>query len=278
MGSLLAALLPSILAVAEPSTLVVLSRKVSVTPAEAAAVVTQATTLLDDAGAPVVTASDATRRLSKLGLKDATTCNGKPACAAEFGKQLKVDWLILVSVSKVAGDRSLALELFDVAGRAVVDKESLLLPKGTALTREPLEGFVARLKAKLGPTLKLAPTPPEKQPGDAPVATALTPENSTVTQLPPPLPPPEPKGHTTSFILGGAGVVALGVGLALIVMSATAQGQVNAGAMGADGRVRSPLTGSQAQAASGTASAEAGVGVASAAIGLGLGTAAVILW
>ena len=277
MGSLFAALLPSILAAAEPSTLVVLSRKVSVSPAEAAAVVTQATTLLEEAGAPVVTASEANRRLSKLGLKDATTCNGKPACAAEFGKQLKVEWLILISVSKVAGDRSLALELFDVAGRTVADKESLLLPKGTALTREPLEGFVARLKAKLSPAPPTAPIPPEKR-GDAPLATSLTPETSTVTQLPPPLPPPEPKSHTTSFILGGAGVVALGVGIALFVMSGTAQGQVNAGAMGADGRVRSGLTGSQAQAAAGSASAFAGLGVATAAIGLGLGTTAVILW
>ena len=277
MGSLFAALLPSILAAAEPSTLVVLSRKVSVSPAEAAAVVTQVTTLLEEAGAPVVTASEANRRLSKLGLKDATTCNGKAACAAEFGKQLKVEWLILISVSKVAGDRSLALELFDVAGRAVADKESLLLPKGTALTREPLEGFVGRLKAKLSPTLPTAAIPPEKK-GDAPLATSLTPETSTVTQLPPPLPLPEPKSHTASFILGGAGVVALGVGIALFVMSGTAQGQVNAGTMGADGRVRSGLTGSQAQAAAGSASAFAGLGVATAAIGLGLGTTAVILW
>lgn len=275
MGSLLVAVLPTLLAAAEPTTLVVLSRKVSVTPAEAQAVVTQATTLLLEAGAPLVDGAEASQRLSKLGLKDATTCNGKPACHAEFGKQLKVSWLVLVSVSRVAGDRSLALELFDVADKSVADKESLILPKGTSLTREPLDDFAARLKARLAPAPPVtAELPADKT--DAPLKPTLTPEN-TVTELPPPLPTPEPKGHAPSFILGGLGVAALGAAVALFVVGANTQGPVQ-GSAGADGRVRSTLTGSEAQAASAAASLQLGLGGAAAAVGLGLGTTAVVLW
>lgn len=274
MGSLFVALLPTLLTAAEPDTLVVLSRRVSVPPAEAQAVVKEATTLLLEAGAPLVDAAEAGQRLSKLGLKDATTCNGKPVCHAEFGKQLKVSWLMLVSVSRVAGDRSLALELFDVAGKVVADRESLILPKGTALTRAPLEDFAARLKARLAPAP--AEIPPAKLETDTPSKPSLTPENA-VTALPPPLPAPEPKSHAASFVLGGAGVAALGAAVALFVVGATTQAQVQ-GTAGADGRVRSTLTGSEAQAAANAASLQLGLGGAAAAVGLGLGTTAVVLW
>ena len=277
MGSLFVALLvPALLTSAEPSALVVLSRKVSVTPAEAVAVVTQTTSLLLEAGAPLIDGAEANRRLAKLGLKDATTCAGKPACAAEFGKQLKVDWLVLVSVSRVAGDRSLALELFDVAGKTIADKESLILPKGTALTGEALDAFAGRLKSRLLPAAPTTDLPAEKGTSDVPLKTELTPE-TTLSDAPPPLPPAEPKGHRVSWILGGAGVAALAAGVVLLVVAASTQAQVT-GAVGPDGRVRSPLTGSQAQATAGTASAEVGVGAAAAAVGLGLGATAVVLW
>ena len=203
------------------------------------------------------------------------TCSGKPACAAEFGKQLKVDWLVLVSVSRVAGDRSLALELFHVAGKTIADRESLLLPKGTPLTREPLDAFAGRLKERLQGPPATADLPPEKKPADAPLNTALTPQ--VVADELPPLPPPEPKGHAVSWVLGGAGVAALAAGVVLLVVGASTQAQVM-GTAGADGRVRSPLTGRQAQAAAGTASAEVGIGAALGAVGLGLGATAVVLW
>jgi hypothetical protein len=274
MGSLFVALLVPALLSAEPSALVVLSRKVSVPPAEAAAMVTQTTSLLLDSGAPLVDAPEANRRLAKLGLKDATTCAGKPACAAEFGKQLKVDWLVLLSVSRVAGDRSLALELFDVAGKTIADRESLILPKGTALTREALDAFAGRLKARLLPPPPTAEIPLEKKTSDAPLKTELTPQT---VQTPPPLPPAEPKGHAASWILGGTGVAAIAAGVVLMVIAASTQAQVT-GTAGPDGRVRSSLSGSQAQAAAGTASVEVGVGAAAAAVGLGLGATAVVLW
>ena len=139
----------------EPSAAVVLSRKVSLSQAEAAAVVAQSAALLREGGAPLLPDSQLGHRLSMLGLKDATTCGGKSACIGEIGRQLKVDWLVLVNVSRVAGDRSLALELFDVGLLTVVDKESLLLPGGTQLTGELLKGFVARIKARWPVSLKV---------------------------------------------------------------------------------------------------------------------------
>lgn len=284
MGSLLAALVPAVLA-AEPSTAALLARRVSVSAGDAAALTTQASTLLSSAGVPgVLGAAETGRRLAKLGLKDATTCGAKPACLAEFGRQLKVEWLVLLSVSRVADDKSLALELFDVAAKAVVEKESLLLPKGTALAKDVLEGFAGRVRTRLGlpPLTKATVTPEvantEPPKSDTPVNTALTPRPPE-PDLPPPPPPPEaPPSHTASWVLGGTAVAALGTAAALLAVGLSTQGQVNAGTVGVDGRVRSALTGGEAQAKAGAATTQLGLAGAAAAVGVGLGTAAVVVW
>ncbi len=283
MGSLLAALVPAVLA-AEPSTAVLLARRVSVSAGDASALGAQAAALLSDAGVPgVLSAADTSRRLGKLGLKDATTCGGKPACLAEFGRQLKVEWLVLASVSRVADDKSLAFELFDVGAKAVVERESLLLPKGAALAKDVLEGFAGRVRARFGlpPLAKAGATPEvakvEPPKSDTPVNPELVPR-PTEPDLPPPPPPPEAPSHTASWVLGGTAVAALGTAAALLAVGLSTQGRVNAGPVGADGRVRSTLTGSEAQATAGAATTQLGLAGAAAAVGVGLGTAAVVVW
>ncbi|MEW5741476.1 MAG: hypothetical protein AB1938_21320 [Myxococcota bacterium] len=284
MGSLVAALLPALLAV-EPSSgaapgpraPVLLSRRVSVPAKDAASLTAQVTDALNAAGSPVASNADTARSLAKLGLKDATTCNGKPACLSEFGRQLGADWLVLTSVSKVAGERSLALELFDVSKGEVAERDSLLLPKGNKLPADLLAGFAGKVTARLAPPPAATPDVPVKpQQPDAPVVTELTPPPRET--MPPPPPPPEPRSHAVSWALGAAGIAALGAGVALLAVGLSTQGQVNAGTPGEDGRVRSPLTASEAQAKAGAASVQFGLAGAAAAVGLGLTTTAVILW
>ena len=72
--------------------------------------------------------------------------------------------------------------------------------------------------------------------------------------------------------------MALGTSVALVVVGALSQAQLNIGAQGEDGLRRSPLTGSQAQSVAQRASLELGLAGAGAALGLGLGTTAVVLW
>lgn len=282
MGSLLAALLPALLsadvAPAEPPALaVLLARRVSVSAKDACQLTAQVVDALGGGQCPgLVTGPDTARRLAKLGLKDATTCGGKPACLTEFGRQLGVGFLVLTSVSKVAGERSLALELYDVAQGAVVEKDSLLLPKGQKLPADLVTGFVTRVKARLAPPPPEPTTKPAAAP-DAPVATTLTPA-PTEAPLPPPPPPPAPKSHTASWALGAGALAALGAGAALLAVGLSTQGQVNAGPVGDDGRVRSPLTTTEAQAKAGTAGLQLGLAGAAAAVGLGLSTTAVVLW
>lgn len=115
------------LSAAEPTTAVVLARRTAAPAAEAASLTEKVATRMNHP--LVLPAAETKKRLGALGLKDATTCNGGADCLVEIAKQLKVEWLVLVSVSVIAKEESLALEIFNVAKSEVVDRESLLLAK-----------------------------------------------------------------------------------------------------------------------------------------------------
>lgn len=278
MGCLLPLLVSSFLA-AEPTAVVVLSRRVSLSFPAAAEMVAQSEALLKEGGAPLLPAAELGQRLSKLGLRDVTTCGGRSACIGEIGRQLEVDWLVLVSASRVAQDRSLALELFDVASRTVVDKESVLLPRGVALKGELLQAFVDRIKARWPTSIKVPDFPlnPEVEPASASLVPAAG------SEPPPPMPPlslpleEKPRDHTASWILGGAGALALVTSAVFLGLGLVALDKVNAGQGSGDFK-RSELTGSEAQKKAQTASLELALAGAGAGVGLGLGTAAVVLW
>jgi hypothetical protein len=116
-----------LLSAAPSSTVVVVTRRTAVPPADALAVATLVTRSLKDA--KVVTAWEAdgaARRLAALGVKDSSKCEGRLACVQEFGRQLDVVAVVSVSISELDRERSVTLEVVDVASGETLAKESLL--------------------------------------------------------------------------------------------------------------------------------------------------------
>lgn len=264
-GLLVAALL-----MAEPTAAVVLARRTAVPPAEAQALTAAVLQQLTGSALPgVLDATETERRLARLGLGDALLCEGKGPCLAELGRQVEVAFLVLVSASQVGSEQSLALELFRVADARVPVQESMLLPQRGEVPPSLVERFAGRSLVHRRP-----PTP------DAPVAEkpALAPPT------PPPPPPravaplPAPRRPLTPFVLGGAGVVALGAGVALLVAGLGARATLSLGTPQPDGTVHSPLTGSEAQAAAQAAGLQLGLAGLAGAVGLGLGAGAALTW
>lgn len=250
---------------AEPTTTAtILVRRTAVTPAEATALMTRVTQRLAMPG--LLDFTESQRRLSNLALKDATTCGGKADCHAEVGRQLEVSWLVLVSVSQIAQDQSLALELFNVATEQVLERESLLLPKRGEVPSVMLDGFAERVSARVQPPKQV----------DVPVVTTLVPPVDLQQPLLPPA--PAPRSHVGGIVLGVAALAALGAGVGLLVNGLGTHAKVTQGTPGEDGRVYSDLSGSQARSLNDAASLQFGLAGGAGALGLALGATAVVVW
>lgn len=252
---------------AEPNTATVLVRRTGVTPAEATALMRQVTQRLAVPG--LLEYAESQRKLSTFALKDGTTCGGKPDCHSELGRELEVGWLVLVSVSQIAQDQSLALELFNVGSAQVLERESVLLPRRGEVPAAMLEDFAARVSARVLPAL-VEPKP------------VLIPEVNTLLRplevKQPVLPPPPPKSHAGGIVLGAVAVAALGAGVGLLVNGLSTQAKVKQGVPGEDGRVLSELSGAQAKALNDSAGLQLGLAAGAGALGLALGVTAVVVW
>lgn len=249
---------------ASANTATILVRRTGVSAADAAALTRQVGERL--ASPAVLEFAESQRRLSTFGLGDGTTCGGKPECHAEVGRQLGVSWLVLVSVSQIAQDQSLALELFEVAQEKVHERASVLLPRRGEVPAALLDSFAARVAAHVS-----------QRPGDTPLHTDLTPQDAERGDELPPVAPPG-KSHAASFVLGGVALAALGVGIGLLVNGLSLRGQVTSGTPGDDGWVRSELTGAEAAKRNDAASVNFGLAGAAGAVGLALGATAVATW
>lgn len=252
---------------------VLLGRRTAASPALARGVVDDAARHLATLGVPQELAPDAAlKQLARLAVKDTASCNGKRACLAELGRQLKAPWVIAVSVASIDAELSIGLELLRVADEAVVETDSLLLPKKARLEPTHLQAFAAKVAARLAPPAPV--TPP-----DAPVVTRLepTPPPPVEPLLPPPPPPPE-RSHTTSFVLGGVGLAALVAGGTVLALGVAGRAPLTAGQPGDDLRVRSTLSASEADALNTRTNALIIGGVGGLVLGAGLGTAGVLTW
>lgn len=267
---------------ADPTTAVVLARRTAAPAAEAATLTDKVATRLN---LPIVmTAAETKKRLGALGLKDATTCNGGPDCLVELARQLKVDWLVLVSVSVIAKEESLALEVFNVAKAEVVDRESLLLPKRGDVQASQLESFAKKVSDTQKPPepapVEVKPDPPPvevKPPPDAPIATnPVTPPAPQIPVIP--AEPPPARSRAGSFVLGGVGLAAIGAGVGLLINGLMMRAPLSAGAMGPGGLLYSELRGTEAQRLNEASTLQLGLAGGAGAVGLALLTTAVILW
>lgn len=250
---------------------VLVARRTAVTPAAARTLVADTSSLLEAAGVPVAMTPDkALQQLTRVSVKDTASCNGKRACLAELGRQLKVPWVVLVSLASIDQELSLGLELLKVSDETVVETDSLLLPRKGKLDAALLSGFAGRVKARLVPVVEPKPV------ADAPVEPKLIPKVVEEERLPPIAPPP--RSHVPSFVLGGAGVAALLAGGALLVFGAVARGPLTAGEPGPDGRVHSTLSYPQAAQLNASTTPFFIGGIGALVAGAGLGTAAVLTW
>lgn len=270
-----AVLLTFSLGAVDAETAVLVGRRTSLSQADAQVLSQTISTHLANAGVPLKLDADAARdSLSKLGLKDASACNGRKACVSELGRQLQVAYVLALSLSQVGSDRSLALELLRVSDGVVLEREALILATGANVTADQLTSFSARVRTQLGVSDKPVAEPPPVVKDPVPV----------VVKEPPPLPivttplPPAPKSHVTSLVLGGAGVVALAVATGLLVSGLNGRASAYATTPGPDGTLRSPYSASEVQRRAGAGGIELGVAGGLAAAGLGLGVAAVITW
>ncbi|MFO0594947.1 MAG: hypothetical protein U0228_06575 [Myxococcaceae bacterium] len=256
----------------DPRAAVVLARRTSVSPADASALLDKVSNAV--AGPDFLPFADSQKRLAALGLKDATNCNGGADCHVEVARQLKVSWLVLVSVSQIGTDQSLALELFRVGKAEVVERESLLLARRGDVTPAQLDAFVKKVGSRIGSS---SAEPPK----DAPLVKSdpvITPPNTGPDTTVPLTPEPPPRSHAASIVVGGLGIAALSVGVGFLVSGLAQRGRLSTGVPGSDGLTYSEFTGAEAQRLNDGASVEFGIAGASAAVGAALLTTAIAVW
>lgn len=260
-------------------TVVLVGRRTAVTPAIAKTLASDTYKLLAADGVSLaMTNEEALKQLTRVSVKDSASCNGKKSCLAELGRQLKVSWVVVLSVASIEQELSIGLELLRVSDETVVETDSLILPRKGKLDASQLGTFAQKVKAQLNPP---PPTPEvkndEPRKDDTPVATFLTPKKTEEPLLPPPPPPPQ-KSHVPSFVLGGAGVASMLAGAAMLTVGLVSRGPLTQGTPNSDGRVRSMLTQQEAQAINDGSNPLIFGGLGALAVGAGLGTAAVIAW
>lgn len=260
---------------------VLVGRRTAVSAAVTRALASDTYKLLAAEGVGLAMTNDeALKQLTRVSVKDSASCNGKKSCLAELGRQLKVPWVVVLSVAAIENELSIGLELVRVSDETVVETDSLILPRKGKLDASQLSGFAQKVKARLNPpppTPEVKKTPDDPPKNDTPIATDLTPKNTDEPLLPPPPPPPQ-KSHVPSFVLGGAGVASLLAGAAMLTVGLVSRGPLTQGTPGDDGRVRSMLTQQQAQAINDGSNPLIFGGLGALAVGAGLGTAAVIAW
>ena len=256
----------------DPGVAVLVGRRTSLSQVEAQVLSQTISTHLATAHVPIQLDADAAgASLNRLGLKDASACNGRKACLTELGRQLSSAYVIALSLSQVERDRSIALEFLRVADGVVLEKEAIILSTGATLTADQLAGFAQRVLKQL----RLEDRPVVETP---PVVVVKEP----VVSEPPPVVivaplPPAAKSHVPALILGGAGVVAFAVATGLLVSGLNARAEAYR-TTEVDGTLRSQYAASEVQRRAAAGGAQLGVAGGLAAAGLGLGTAAVITW
>ena len=268
---LFAVLLTFSLSAVDSDVAVLVGRRTSLTQAEAQKLSQTISAHLTAGGVQLKLDADAAgASLARLGVKDASACNGRKACVTELGRQLAVPYVIALSLSQVGNDRSIALQLLRVADGVVLESEALILAPGANITADQLAGFASRVVAQL-------------EPADRPVVEVPPPQvKDPIVKDPPPLVvtapvPAPPKSHVSSFVLGGAGVVALAVATGLLVSGLNTRAEAYR-TTEIDGIRRSPYAASEVQQRASSGGVQLGLAGGLAAAGLGLGAAAVITW
>jgi hypothetical protein len=278
MWSLVAVVALTLAAPADAGQAVVLVGRRTAVPAPSARTLALDTSkALADSGVPIALDPDAAlKQLARVSVKDSASCNGKRSCLAELGRQLKVSWVVVLSAASMDGEQSVGLELLRVSDEAVVETDSLLLPKKARVDAAALSAFAAKVKGQLLPSAESSVEPaPTPLASDAPKEAKLTP--GPVDPPPSVTGPAVARSHVPSFVLGGAGVAALVAGAVMLGVAVASRAPL-AGEVGADGRARSTLTIDEAEALNAGSTGLVAGGSAALAASVGLGLAGVLTW
>lgn len=259
----------------DPGTVVLVGRRTGLSQTESQVLAQTISTHLREARVPVrLDATAASTALGRMGLKDASACNGRKACLTELGRQLESPWVISLSLSRIDADLSIAVELVRVADGQVVEKDAMIIPVGAKPTADQFAAFATKANTHFpakadAPRVEAPPPPPEKP--------DLVPPPPPPEVVSPVLPPPVAKSRTTPIILGSAAVVAIGVGTALLISGLNTRADAYT-TLDDGGVLRSPYPASVVQQKASSGAVQLGVAGALGAVGLGLGTAAVLTW
>jgi hypothetical protein len=257
---------------APPTSVVLLGRRTSVSVAEATALTARVASALEANGVVLSTPPDAaSSALKRLGFPDSSSCGGKRECLVELGRQLQVEWVFAVSVTKVEKDRSVGLELIHVADGTSPEKDAAVLAPKADLTPDLLAGFSKRVLDRWKPAQ-----------ADTPAVVMVTPTERPPPppDLPPPPPPPvpeAPRSHVASWVLLGVGVAALAVSGVFLATGLGARGSIYEAERDM-GRQVSRLTFAEATAQNQRANTSFILSGVLGGVALALGTVAVIAW
>lgn len=278
---------------------VVVGRRTAVSTDDAQAVARAVSIALRAADVGLRFDADAARsELARLGLADAAQCAGRRACLAEIGRQLGVSALVVVSVSQVGADRSVALELLETSSGAVVASLASIVGADGLLTSQELGRFAGPVRSLVGPadavgstgdrplahgSAGVVPPPVASGPTDGDSArVGMEPRQPARGQTgasdPSRVPSASPgRSRALSVVLGAVSLVALGTAIALMADGATLRAQANSADF-LSGEYRSRLKASEANQRLGRGGMELGAGAGAAGAAVGLGVAAVLTW
>lgn len=255
----------------------VVTRRTNLSLVDGQALAREYTRTLEGMGLTIDKGPDAAlSELARLSVKDTASCQGRRACVAQLGRELRVDYVLGLSVATLEGDRSVALELIKVADEATLLKDSHLLAKGAGPTAQLLSATAAKLRELLGPPAA---------PPDAPVAeppkpqVTLTPVEAAPTTPVAPVISERPAAvRAVPVVLLGSGAALMLGGVGALAGGATLHGTLGLGSVDVDGRIRSGLSQSQAEHLSQDATGLVIAGLVGIAAGAGLAAAGVATW
>lgn len=279
-GLLLALVLTQAPAAETPSAVVLVERRVGLSPESAQSLVGEVSELLGKEDIPIAAAPE-----------QADSCEGQRPCLMKRARELGATVVVLLKAHELAGTLTINLEAITIEDGTSLWKDLFLVTGDGTREQELREGI-----APLAQTLRSKPVPPEPAPvaeakPDAPLATPpvpappLTPSTKTPEPSPITLKPeaPAPSGKRSRALLyatGGGTIAAVGAAVTFGLMARGQKSQLEDARFtdSATGRAASQLTQAEAERISGRANLYFNVALSSALVSALLGTTTGYLW
>ncbi|MBI3185138.1 MAG: hypothetical protein HYZ28_23630 [Myxococcales bacterium] len=205
------------------------------------------------------------------GAASPSVCEGRRVCLLELARRLEAKVAVLISMSQVAEDVSIAVDAFRSSDG------SKLASLAVVLLSAELEGFDLHAQ-KFAAELSRALPPPARPPPEAAAVTLGPPKVAEAFAAAPEMPKPPPS-RAPSLFAGGSALALAGAGAYFAAAAFGAKAKADArGDTLADGRPTSPLTFSEASAARDSANASATAAVSLGVTSLACAVVAVLFW